>query len=60
MFEDFVNENKDFKVWLKQKRFTQWIARYCEYNNIPFSEGNTNGMRWFCLGELDIDSQMPF
>jgi hypothetical protein len=54
VFDKFIDENKDFKQWLKQKRFTSWIQRYCEFYNKEYTEGNTNGTRWF-----QIDSIAP-
>ena len=54
VFDKFIDENKDFKQWLKQKRFTSWIQRYCEFYNKEYTEGNTNGTRWF-----QIDSTTP-
>lgn len=46
-FENFLQENKDFRSWLKTKRFTIWIQKYCAYYGKIYTEGNSNGQRWF-------------
>jgi hypothetical protein len=46
-FENFLQENKDFRSWLKTKRFTIWIQKYCAYYGKTYTEGNSNGQRWF-------------
>jgi hypothetical protein len=46
-FENFLQENKDFRTWLKTKRFTNWIQKYCTYYSKTYKEGNSNGQRWF-------------
>lgn len=58
VFDRFIDDNKDYKQWLKQKRFTQWIKRYCEFYNKKYSEGNTNGSRWFMI-ESDTNTNNP-
>lgn len=58
VFDRFIDENKDYKQWLKQKRFTQWIKRYCEFYGKKYSEGNTNGSRWLMI-ESDNKSTKP-
>jgi hypothetical protein len=58
VFDRFIDENKDYKQWLKQKRFTQWIKRYCEFYGKKYSEGNTNGSRWLMI-DSDIKPNKP-
>lgn len=58
VFDRFIDDNKDYKQWLKQKRFTQWIKRYCEFYGKIYSEGNTNGSRWFMI-ESDTNPTKP-
>lgn len=58
VFDKFIDENKDYKQWLKQKRFTQWIKRYCEFYGKIYTEGNTNGSRWFMI-ESDSKPNKP-
>jgi hypothetical protein len=46
-FDNFLEENKDFRSWLKSKRFTLWLQKYCTYYKKVYTEGNSNGQRWF-------------
>ena len=48
-FQRFIDENKDYQKWLKQKKFSMWIQKYCEHNGIRYDQGNTNGVRWFMV-----------
>jgi hypothetical protein len=45
-FERFINEYQDFKKWLTQKRFTQWLESYGKFNGFTIEQGKTNGARW--------------
>lgn len=56
-YDRFIEENNDFKTWLKQKRFTQWIQRYCDFYGKKYTDGNTNGMRWFQIEDKDQQEQ---
>ena len=46
-FDNFVEENKDFRSWLKSKRFNIWIQKYCQFHGKQYKEGNSQGQRWF-------------
>jgi hypothetical protein len=47
-YESFINEYPDFKTYkLSQKRFKQWLEHYCKFYGFEYSEGNSNGQRWF-------------
>jgi hypothetical protein len=59
VFDRFIDENKDYKQWLKQKRFTQWIKRYCEFYGKKYTEGNTNGSRWFMIESPKNNDTQP-
>lgn len=54
----FLNEYPDSRKFTTNRTFIKWIKKYCEYNKIKYTEGNSNGQRWFMLGEykklLDI------
>ena len=45
-FHKFINEYQDFKKWLTQKRFTQWLEEYGKFYNIEFNTGRTHTMRF--------------
>lgn len=43
----FIEEYQDYKKFLSQKRFKQWLEHYCNFYDYKYHEGNTNGERWF-------------
>lgn len=45
-YSSFLDEYTDYG-WLKSKRFTQWIKRWCKFNGWEYQDGNSNGERWF-------------
>lgn len=53
MFDKFVNEYTDFRKWLTKKRFNIWVNRYANFIGCEFENGNTNGIRWFCIINKD-------
>lgn len=63
-FENFINEYQDYKKWLTRKRFNIWVQKYGTFTNVIYRQGNSNGMRWFELSELNNskkeESDVPF
>jgi len=64
-YHAFCNEYPDLKKWLSQKRFTQWIQKYCEFHKLPYIDGSSNGIRWFRVDKLVnytelIEDENPF
>jgi len=64
-FTKFTNEYQDFKKWLSQKRFTQWLERYSEFYNIPYTHGRTHTMRFieftnYNLTNTKYEEDIPF
>jgi len=62
-FDAFTNEYQDFKKWLTRKTFQKWVEKYARFKDFEFSEGNTNGSRWFMVKGIgtQIDkSDIPF
>lgn len=59
-FIKFTEEYQDFKKWLTRKKFNIWVQKYCSFMNYKYSEGNTNGNRWFAIQtddkEIDNDN----
>ena len=49
LLEDYM----DLKRWLSMKRYNMFIKEFCNYYGYEYSEGNTNGQRWFCVGNDD-------
>lgn len=50
-FDNFISEYKDFNKWLTRKRFNIWLQKYAKFINEEFNQGNSNGLRWFMIGE---------
>jgi len=45
-YNKFISEYQDFKKWLSQKKFTQWLESYGKFYNIEFEQGRTHDMRY--------------
>jgi hypothetical protein len=55
-YNEFLEEYADFKKWLSQKRFKQWLEEYCKFYGYKYQEGNTPPIgRWFTV---ENESQM--
>jgi len=50
-FDAFLNEFPDQKKYSSQRRFKSWLKHYCKFYGFTYSEGNTNGTRWFMIGD---------
>jgi hypothetical protein len=59
-FNKFTEEYQDFKKWLTRKKFNIWVQKYCSFINVPYSDGNSNGLRWFMIGNEQQDETCPF
>jgi hypothetical protein len=59
-FNKFTDEYQDFKKWLTRKKFNIWVQKYCSFINVPYSDGNSNGLRWFIIGNEQQDEACPF
>ena len=46
LFVKFTSEYQDFKKWLSQKKFTQWLDHFGKYYNVDFEHGRTHSMRF--------------
>lgn len=58
-YETFVNEYIDYKK-LSRKRFHIWVEKYSNYKGFIFSEGNTQGERWFMVTDVNTLEDAPF
>lgn len=60
-FNKFTEEYQDFKKWLTRKKFNIWIQKYCNFINLNYTDGNSNGFRWFMIGnESEEDNDIAF
>ncbi|MEK9170840.1 MAG: hypothetical protein AAB789_00800, partial [Patescibacteria group bacterium] len=39
----------DFKKWLSQKKFSQWLDSYAKFNGLQMKVGKSQEGRWFEL-----------
>ena len=55
--DNFKRDYPDFAQFkLTHKRFQIWIQKYCSYKDLKYDDGNSNGMKWFTIGEVEQDS----
>jgi hypothetical protein len=60
-FVKFTEEYQDFKKWLTRKKFNIWVQKFATFKKLEYTEGNTNGVRWFMLGnEIEDDNDIMF
>lgn len=59
-FNKFIDEYQDFKRYLTQKKFNIWIQKYCNFKSLEYSEGVSNGERWFMIGNEVEDNDIAF
>jgi phage tail tape-measure protein len=63
VFDQLCEEYKDLKKWLSQKKFNSWLKKYADFKSYDFTEGNSNGARWFELiyaTEEQITTNEPY
>jgi hypothetical protein len=49
ILNDFLNEFPDSRKFVTNRTFIKWIKKYTSYKNLVYTEGNSNGQRWFAL-----------
>lgn len=49
LLNEYHNEYPDSKKFVTNRTFMKWIKKYSDYNKYTYSEGNTNGQRWFTI-----------
>lgn len=60
-FMKFTEEYADFKKWLTRKRFNIWLQKYANYKELEFTQGNSNGDRWFTISDGGENTdEVPF
>lgn len=50
----FIEEYQDFKRFLQVKTFTKWADKYCKFKGFEYTEGNTQGERWFMISDNNL------
>lgn len=51
LLTEYYNEYPDAKKFVTNRTFMKWIKKYADHNKLSYSEGNTNGQRWFELSK---------
>lgn len=58
----YIEEYPDTRKWVTNRLINKWVKKYCDYIKIEYKEGNSNGKRWFQIGELSVEivENVPF
>jgi len=62
-YTKFINEYQDFKKWLSQKKFTQWLESFAKFYKIEYTQGRTSSERWIHYDNPKVEtpeSDIPF
>lgn len=51
LLNEYYVEYPDAKKFVTNRTFMKWIKKYADHNKLNYSEGNTNGQRWFELSK---------
>lgn len=49
LFNEFINEYKDYAKWLSNKKFNQWIENYCKFYGYELEKGRSQDGRWIII-----------
>lgn len=64
LLNEFLNEYPDSKKFVSMRTFMKWIKKYGFFNKLGYTEGNSNGQRWFTLSNDEnktiINEKYPF
>ena len=64
--EKYHQEYPDSRKFVTNRILNKWIKKYADYDRLEYLDGNSNGKRWFSLGEinqsedLEIDNESKF
>ena len=56
LFNEFINEYKDYQKWLSNKKFNQWIETYCKFNGFELEKGRSQDGRWIVIKNNNNDT----
>jgi hypothetical protein len=61
IYSKFKDENEELK-WLSKRLFLKWIKLLSDFHGYEYSDGNSNGQRWFMLsdGGKIVSNEIPF
>lgn len=60
LFNDFIEEYKDYSRKLTQKTFRSWIEKKAKFDDLEYTSQKTNGLKWFRIGEAIKNEDSPF
>ncbi len=49
----YCEEYPDARKFVTNRTIMKWIKKYAEFKKLTYSEGNTNGQRWFVIGSVE-------
>jgi len=49
LLNEFYLEYPDAKKFVTNRTFMKWVKKYSDYQKLKYTEGNSNGQRWFTL-----------
>ena len=57
MFNNFINEYKDFQKFLSRKRFAIWLKKYASYIGLKYFDGHSNDFKWFMIHDKEFKEE---
>ncbi len=63
VYQKFKDENEDMK-FLNRRLFGKWVKNYANFKNYEYTDGNSNGARWYELSNgqpiKETETKPPF
>lgn len=57
LFAKFTDDYQDFKKFLTQKKFSNWLDTYAKYNKLEKLSGRTHNQRWIKFSKTKITNE---
>ena len=54
---NYIAEHPDSKKWITLRSLMRWVKKYCDFVGEKYTDGNTNGQRWFQVGEVSCTDE---
>lgn len=52
---EYHTEYPDSKKFVTNRTFIKWVKKYAEFKKLNYSEGNSNGQRWFMINDGSVN-----
>jgi hypothetical protein len=59
LLNEYHHEYPDSKKFVTNRAFMKWIKKYSDYNKFNYTEGNSNGQRWFTISKNNLSNNEP-